>query len=389
MRYIIFVLVFLFSFNSHAQVFKNFYEDFLKYGTVYVAGEVSNAYETQSPSYFVRTNPENLYDIPQVVDNTVYHPHDYRIGFGLRKLARFDYEIKARNYYDGKENNIALSSPTSAVKGFEYLLHYEKERERSQEFTNIRYFIRHTGNYHIVKFEQREQGNVGFKYTSGEIRARLPIGKKFSLSAGAIYRTHQRPYGYNPIEIWLNETTDDGFPLNPWYSLGYTYCYQDVGYTQTDAYGNVNYDWYWINEEGVVVANTDVQFRDLVFGSLMNEFNESIWSELDAFGEIAPIIGFDFYEYKKDFWLHIYGNWILPYHKYLKGNEDFSYLHRDSWGLGGHNDLLKGKQWSDYQGGLIIGWKLSKVVGIFFEGEYTKFWDSKIYNSSVGLNLRL
>ena len=44
---------------------------------------------------------------------------------------------------------------------------------------------------------------------------------------------------------------------------------------------------------------------------------------------------------------------------------------------------------SDYQGGLIIGWKLSKVVGIFFEGEYTKFWDSKIYNSSVGLNLRL
>jgi|TARA_X000000950_G_scaffold289161_1_gene410333 hypothetical protein len=389
MRYIIFVLVFLFSFNSHAQVFKNFYEDFLKYGTVYVAGEVSNAYETQSPSYFVRTNPENLYDIPQVVDNTVYHPHDYRIGFGLRKLARFDYEIKARNYYDGKENNIALSSPTSAVKGFEYLLHYEKERERSQEFTNIRYFIRHTGNYHIVKFEQREQGNVGFKYTSGEIRARLPIGKKFSLSAGAIYRTHQRPYGYNPIEIWLNETTDDGFPLNPWYSLGYTYGYQDVGYTQTDAYGNVNYDWYWINEEGVVVANTDVQFRDLVFGSLMNEFNESIWSELDAFGEIAPIIGFDFYEYKKDFWLHIYGNWILPYHKYLKGNEDFSYLHRDSWGLGGHNDLLKGKQWSDYQGGLIIGWKLSKVVGIFFEGEYTKFWDSKIYNSSVGLNLRL
>jgi hypothetical protein len=330
-----------------------------------------------------------LYDIPQVVDNTVYHPHDYRIGFGLRKLARFDYEIKARNYYDGKENNIALSSPTSAVKGFEYLLHYEKERERSQEFTNIRYFIRHTGNYHIVKFEQREQGNVGFKYTSGEIRARLPIGKKFSLSAGAIYRTHQRPYGYNPIEIWLNETTDDGFPLNPWYSLGYTYGYQDVGYTQTDAYGNVNYDWYWINEEGVVVANTDVQFRDLVFGSLMNEFNESIWSELDAFGEIAPIIGFDFYEYKKDFWLHIYGNWILPYHKYLKGNEDFSYLHRDSWGLGGHNDLLKGKQWSDYQGGLIIGWKLSKVVGIFFEGEYTKFWDSKIYNSSVGLNLRL
>jgi hypothetical protein len=26
---------------------------------------------------------------------------------------------------------------------------------------------------------------------------------------------------------------------------------------------------------------------------------------------------------------------------------------------------------------------------VFVEGEYTKFWDSQIYNSSVGLNFRL
>jgi hypothetical protein len=51
--------------------------------------------------------------------------------------------------------------------------------------------------------------------------------------------------------------------------------------------------------------------------------------------------------------------------------------------------LLKGKQWSDYQGGLIVGWKITKTLGIFLEGEYTKFWDSEIYNSSVGLNVRL
>ena len=34
---------------------------------------------------------------------------------------------------------------------------------------------------------------------------------------------------------------------------------------------------------------------------------------------------------------------ILPYHKYVKGNEDFSYLHRNSWGKGGHNDLLEAR----------------------------------------------
>jgi hypothetical protein len=47
------------------------------------------------------------------------------------------------------------------------------------------------------------------------------------------------------------------------------------------------------------------------------------------------------------------------------------------------------EQWSDYQFGLITGWKITKTLGIFIEGEYTKFWDSKIYNSSVGLNIRL
>ena len=81
------------------------------------------------------------------------------------------------------------------------MLHWEKERERGFVFTNSRYFIRHTGNYHIIKLEQRERGNLDFKYQSAEARLRLPIGKKFSISAGAIFRTHERAYGYNPIEI--------------------------------------------------------------------------------------------------------------------------------------------------------------------------------------------
>ena len=29
------------------------------------------------------------------------------------------------------------------------------------------------------------------------------------------------------------------------------------------------------------------------------------------------------------------------------------------------------------------------LAKIFVEGEYAKFWDSEIYNSSVGLNFRL
>ena len=193
----IILLALLFSLNINAQVFEKIYDKIFKYATVYVAGDMREAYETQYPDYFIRTNPDDLYDIPDVVDETIYHPFDYRVGIGVRKLARFDYEIK-QNYIDGSENLIGLSAPTAAVRGLEYLFHYEKERERGEEFDNTRFFIRHTGKYHIVKVESRKQGNVDFQYQSAEARLRLPIGRKFSISAGVIARSHQKAYGYNP-----------------------------------------------------------------------------------------------------------------------------------------------------------------------------------------------
>jgi hypothetical protein len=386
MKKLLLILALLISSNAQGQFLQELYKDFLKYGTFYAAGNIGNAKEEQ-PKYFIRTDPENLYAIPDVVDQTVYHPFDYRYGLGIRKLARFDYEIKGQNFYNGKESNVALSAPSAAVQGLEYLLHWEKQRHNGDEFNNKRLFIRHTGNYHIAKFENRESGNVGFKYTSGELRARLPIGKKFSISAGAIYRTHQRPYGYNPVEIWLNETDENGGIVNYWYELGHEYGYEDIYYQMIDwVTGDYYYDWFWRDENGVIVAYTDRDFRDDIMPGLLNRYNQERWAELDPFAEVAPIVGFDFYHYKNNFWLHAYGSWILPYHKYVKGNEDFSYLHRNSWGKGGHNDLLNGEQWSDYQAGLMFGWKVSKALGVFVEGEYTKFWDSEIYGTNFGIN---
>ena len=392
MKKLLLILCLLISFNSNAQFLKEIYKDFLKYGTFYVAGDASNAYEQTYKDYFVERPADNdLYGIPKVIDVTNYYPMDYRVGLGFRKLARFGYEVKAKDYYDGTENNKSLSAPTSSVKGLEYLFHYEKERDRGEEFYNSRFFIRHVGDYHIVKLEQREQGNVGFKYQSAEVRGRLPIGKKFSLSAGAIYRTHQTAYGYNPIEIWLNETEVDDFgneyPKNPWYTLGYVYGYTDnfTKYTDMNT-GEERYDWIWKNANDKVVAWSDIDFRNSIFGDLMNLYNREQWDLLDAFGEVAPVVGFDFYHYRSNFWLHAYGNYILPYHKYITGDENVSYLNRNNWGKGGLIKDSQLEQWDDYQAGLIFGWKLNKTIGLFAEGEYTKFWDSEIYNSSVGVN---
>jgi len=379
--------------SVNAQFLEDVYKDFLKYGTFYVAGNVSNAYDTQEASYFIRTDPDNLYAIPTVLDNTVHHPFDYRYGIGIRKLARFDYEVKPGNFWTGDSNiekQTALSAPTSAIKGFEYLIHYEKERERGEEFINTRYFLRHTGKYHIVKVEQRSQGNVDFKYKSAEVRGRLPIGNKFSVSAGVIYRTHEKAYGYNPVEVWLNETKNNGNALNPWYTLGFEYGYTDhyTSYDMDDA--DTVYDWIWMDEDNNVVAYGDKDFRDRVMPGLLNRYNNEIWDTLPSYGEIAPIIGVDLYHYKSKFWLHSYANWILPYHKYIKGAEEYSYLHRNGWETQGHNQMHaegEGDQWDDFQAGLVFGWKLSKSIGVFIEGEYTKFWDSRIYNTNFGINL--
>lgn len=389
MKYYVGLLFLLFSLSASAQktFFKDLTHDFLKYGTIYASGDVSNSVEEKERSYFVRTNDDgSIYSIPRVEDNTIKYPFDYRVGFGIRKLARFDYERKPKNFYDGTENQLAFSAPSSAIQGLEYQFHIERERFRGIEYKNHRVFLKHTGKYHIVKAESREVGTINLKYQSAEVRARLPIGSKFSISAGAVYRRHDRPYGYNPIEIWLNETDADGNPVNPWYTLGFDYGYDDIFYTETDENGDTTNDWYWIDPNGVRVADTDLEFRETIFTDLMNRYNQERWNGLSAFGEIAPIVGFDFYHYENNFWVHAYGNYILPYHRYIQGDERATYLNRNNWGRGGLRTDAEPEQWIDYSFGASLGWKVGKNFGIFMEGEFTKMWDSKLFQTTFGIN---
>jgi len=134
------------------------------------------------------------------------------------------------------------------------------------------------------------------------------------------------------------------------------------------------------------VAYSDLDFRNTVFRDLINRYNNEQWDLIDAFAEVAPIVGFDYYHYQNNFWLHAYANYILPYHKYVKGDVDFSYLNRNNWGKGGLIQDAELEQWDDYSAGVNFGWKLSKQLGVFFEGEYTKLWDSELFQGSVGLN---
>ena len=120
----------------------------------------------------------------------------------------------------------------------------------------------------------------------------------------------------------------------------------------------------------------------------MNRYNAEQFELIDDFGLVSPIIGFDFYHNRNNFWAHIYGSYLPAYHRYIVGDVDYSYLNRNNYGKGGLRKDAKLEQWEDYQFGAVIGWKI-KRFGIFLEGEYTKFWDTEIYNSSIGINYRL
>ena len=63
-------------------------------------------------------------------------------------------------------------------------------------------------------------------------------------------------------------------------TLGYEYGYSDH-FTAIYRYCYRRYyfyDWIWRNPEGDIVAYGDRDFRDRVYGGLMNRFNQERWS---------------------------------------------------------------------------------------------------------------
>ena len=142
---------------------------------------------------------------------------------------------------------------------------------------------------------------------------RIPGAVSYIMRRGEI--VHETAYGYNPVEIWLNETAiwtnpttgeEIEYPANPWYSLGFEYGYSDHYTTYTDVNtGEVLNDWIWKDEDGNIVAYSDLDFRNGVFGDLMNRYNNEQWDLLDPFMVLSPVIGADFYHYKNNFWVQV------------------------------------------------------------------------------------
>ena len=351
---------------------------FFKYSTFYGVGQISQPIQSSERFYYV--DADNA-----VIDVTPERKANYSYGLGIRKVARFDYERKPGVFYDGKEQQQGFYTTVGAVSGWEYKFEYTWNRQFGNEFNNQDLYLRYLGKNWVAKLESKNDGFVELEYNSVDLRWRKPIGKKLNLTVGAVARSH-RPYGYEPIRDYLETPFIDEFGnerLRQWWELAYEYGFQDNAYgVDADFDGTIDYvDYYWLDPNGRRIADTDQDFRANRYGPLVvGPYNREQLALIDDQGTLSAVIGLDFYHYEKSNWLHISIS-ALPYHWQLFGDEDFGYALYNGDGVADYS-------WFDYQAGLITGWKISKNLGIYIEGNYQKFWDRKVYSAKAGLNFQ-
>jgi hypothetical protein len=349
MRLITFILVFTFSLTASAQ---EIFKDFFKYSTIYTSVNGGNS-----------VSDETVYDIKTgtLLNEVVSTPYDYTLTLGIRKIQRFQYEPQT-NFKDGTETSYNDAATIGRVKkGFEYLFEVDYARQQGTEFINQNHFLRYNTTKWMAKVEFLEDGFADIKYFESSQRARINSRGKLSFNVGACQRISE-PYGFNPLEEWML----------PNGTLHYTQLALDEGYTVNfNNPDNIEY----VSPSGNVVANSVEVWEAVVVPEILANYVDGERAQLQSQWVHSVVVGFDYYKYKKNIWLHAWGN-VLPYH-YNDGGE-FSY----------HN-FNDGKQWLDYSAGMIFGYKINKNMGAFVEGKYNKYWDREWYNFKFGVNYKI
>ena len=288
---------------------------------------------------------------------TIKTPFDYSLAFGVRKIARLGYENRANTFYNGTEKSFSDNATIGKIKGFEFLFELDYTRQQGINFLNQQHFLRYVADQWIAKVEYIQDGFADIEYFEASERYRQKLGKKLSFNIGAVQRLSE-PYGYNPLEEWM---LSNG-------SLHYTDLAIQEGYTVIfDGQGGETY----YNPSGNLVAENTQIWEGVVIPTVLADYTEKKRNELSQTLQHSLVIGFDFYHFTDDFWVHSWGN-LMPYH-YDDGGQ-YSY-HKFNNG-----------QWIDYSGGLIFGYRFNRSLGVFLEGKYNKYWNRNWHDFSLGLN---
>ena len=292
-----------------------------------------------------------------LVQNTIKTPFDYSVSLGIRKIARFQYENRENVFYNGTEESYSDNATLGRIKGFEFLFEGDYRRIQGVEYLDQHHFLRYVADDWVAKVEYLVGGFIDIEYFQASQRYKHNITRELSINMGAAQRLAQ-PYGYDPLGEWMLSNGN----------LHYTWLAIQEGYeVQFDGTGGETY----LDPSGNVVATSTEVWEEVIIPQVLVDYVEKKTDEAPLRIEYSLIFGFDYYKYSKDFWLHAWGN-IMPLH--INNNDQFSF----------HN--YNGGQWTDYSGGLIFGYKLTKSLGLFAEGTYNKYWNRNWHNFSMGVN---
>ena len=338
MRWLLLTLLSVICISSEAQIKKIF-----KFSTFYVAANGGTS-----------ISDRDVFSVSsQLTKEVVETPYDYSVIAGVRKIQRFQYE-GSTPFKDGTESSYG-DAATVGRNPFEYLFEINYTRQEGVKYIDQNHFIRYVKPKWLVKLEYVKDGFADIEYYETTQRLRLRGNKKLSFNIGALQRISE-PYGHNPLDEWLLSNNN----------IHYTYLAIQEGYS-VDVFASEYKD----PQGNVVATSTDV-WEQVVIPEVLSDYVEKKRNELPNQWVHSLVLGFDFYHYKKNWWLHSWGN-LIPYH-YNEGGR-YSY----------HN-FNNNEQWYDYSGGMIFGWKVNKSLGLFVENKYSKYWNRTWYDFKVGIN---
>ena len=347
MKKIFLVFLTLLTLNASAQEWKPKVKKVFKFATFYGAVNGGNS-----------ISDVDIYSVTSGLETqTIKTPFDYSLALGVRKIARLGYENRANTFYNGTENSFSDAATIGKIKGFEFLFEIDYKRQQGENYLDQQHFLRYVADNYIVKIEYLQDGFADVEYFEASQRYRHKFNRKFSTNIGIMQRVSE-PYGFDPLEEWLLSNGN----------LHYTYLAIEEGYSvEFDGNGGETY----YNPSGNLVAENTEVWEAVVIPQVLSNYVEQERNKLPAQWNYSLVVGFDYYHFTDDFWLHSWGN-LMPYHIDTKG--DFTF-HK-----------FNGGQWFDYSGGLIFGYKFNKQLGAFVEGKYNKYWNRKWHDFSFGIN---
>ena len=339
-----------------------FVDNFLKYSTFYTSVSLNSPYV---PADKFSVDIENGTFIETTEENELA----YNVSIGVRKLARFKYQAKGKNFYDGSEKNLSDVATIGAVSGWEYLVKYSSIRQFGEEFVDTESWIRYLGDNYVVKGSYANFGRQDLEFGQLDARWRKSVGSNWNFSLGGNFRGHPA-YGLFPFNDWLANSEGQ------WWELGYNYGYEDE-YWFDDINENgiqdpgEDGDYNWYDDSGELVAESDDEFYEYYYGDLITLYNEEEIDKLGYQWEASVVIGVDYYLYEKKYWVHGWAS-IMPY---SKGLTDYSFVYESG-------DI-------DFDIGLVAGYKFNRNFGIFGEGRYLKYFGVDAYELKAGINVTI